>query len=147
MDDFDKMLDDALEHKPSEPSSATVELNVGKGTVLLRFREMDPREWHGCTIANPPSAVVPLEQAFGYSLSGAAKHAAPMCGVRVDGETEHKLTAKQWGKLFTAIDREGWSRITEVIFALNEQAPLARLDAQKKALLAAPKKKRPSPAS
>src|SRR5690554_563318 len=105
-DDFDALLDAALGGKPAERSSATVDLNVGDSVVTFRFREMDPRDWHRCTIANPPSAVVPLEQTFGYSLSGAAKHAAPLCGVRVDGDAEHKLTAKQWGKLFTAIDRE-----------------------------------------
>lgn len=146
-DDFDALLDAALEHKPAEPSTSTVTVPVGDGTVTLRFTEMDPREWHRCTMAHPGRPDVALEVMFGYNLVDTAKHAAPLSGVRVVDDVEHKLTAKQWGKFFTAIDREGWALITDAIFGLNEAGPLARLEAVKKALVAAPKKKRPSPAS
>lgn len=146
-DDFDALLDAALERKSAEPATSTVTVPVGGGTVTLRFTEMDPREWHRCTMAHPGRPDVALERMFGYNLVDAAKHAAPLSGVRVDGDTEQKLTVKQWGKFFTAIDREGWALITDAIFGLNEAGPLARLEAAKKALVAAPKRKRRLPAS
>jgi hypothetical protein len=144
MFDFDALLDEAISQEPQELNTVTVPVSVGGTTVTLKFTEMDPRAWYACTMPFPPRVDIPVERMFGYNLTDAALHAAVKCGVRVDGDEEVKLTPAQWGKLFKVLDREGISPIVDAIFGLNETGPLARLEAAKKAAMAASKKKQPS---
>ena len=67
--------------------------------------------------------------------------------VLVDGDEERKLTAEQWARLYRGTDPQGRQVITSGIFAVNETAELARIDAARKASEAVSKRKRRSPAN
>lgn len=146
MDDFDALLDAAVERKTLKPNTAIANVTLGGKPVTLKFTELDAREWARCTIAHPPQPEIQMDSWVGYSLAAAAEHAAPLSGVRVDGEVEHSLTAEQWVKLFKGVDGNGISAIADAIFEVNEHAQIERVLAAKKALEVAASKKRRLPA-
>ena len=145
-DDFDALLDAAIERKASKRETADVTVQVGGKPFLFRFTEMDSREWVRVTAGFPPRVEVAVDRAFGYDANAASEVAAPMSGVRVDGDDVTELTPEQWKKLFNGLSATGLRAIADTLFWLNEREQLDRLVEAKKAFEGALVKKRRSPA-
>jgi len=145
--DLDKLLDDAIARSADEPKTELAQVYVGDELLTLRVTELDGDSWAACTIAHTPRKGVALDQAFSYNLTAASKDALPLSAVVVDGDDEQNLSAEQWSKLWRATDPQGRQSITDAVFAVNEHAQLARLDAARKGIEAASRLKRRSPVS
>jgi hypothetical protein len=144
--DLDKLLADAEQRAADKPETATADIYVAGKLLTLKFSELDGDAWAACTMANLPRKGVPLDHAFSYNITAAAKSAAPLSGVLVDGDDELKLSDEQWSKVWRTTDPQGRQAITDAIFAVNEHAQLARLDAARKGFEAVSKRKPRSPA-
>lgn len=144
---LDKLLDEAVDRKADEPRTAVVDVFVGTQSLSLKFIELDGDQWAACTIAHQPRQGVALDHSFGYNLTAASKDAAAISGLLLDDEKERKLTPEQWSKLWRGTDAQGRQAITDAIFSINEFAEIERLNAAKKALEGASKRKPRSPAN
>ena len=145
--DLDKLLDDAIARTADSPKTELAQVYVGDDLLTIRVSELDGDSWAACTTAHPPRKGVSIDQAFSYNLTAASKAALPLSAVLVDGDEVQKLTAEQWSKLWRATDPQGRQAITDAVFAVNEHAQLARLDAARKGIEAASRQKRRSPVS
>jgi len=143
MSDLDALLDAAKERKTAEPDSRTHEVLIGEDVWTLRFDAMDSRAWGDVTAANPLRPDSPIDRRYGYDFNGAARSAAPLCGVRVVDGKDESLTPAQWEKVFDIISGGESNKIASDIFEMNDFAPAQRLATRKKALAAAQKQKRP----
>lgn len=146
-DDFDALLDAAIERRTAEPVTETVDVLVGVEVWSLRFSEMDALEWANVIALNPQRPGSNIDRQFGYNYDGAAMTAAPLSGVRVDGETVLKLSESQWVKVFRAISGHDFEKLSNAVWGLNEIQPMRRLAEAKKASAVVPVKKRRSPAN
>ena len=144
--DLDKLLDDAELRATEKPEVASAEVYVGDQLLALKFTELDGDSWATCTMAHLPRKGVALDQAFSYNITAAAKDACVLSGVLVDGDDERELSVEQWAKLWRTTDPQGRQSITDAVFAVNEHAQLARLDAARKGFEAVSKRKLRSPA-
>lgn len=146
-DDFDALLDAAVERKTVKPDTAIAEVLVNDTAVTLKFTEMDALKWAGVTAVNPVRLGSPIDHQYGFDTAGAAKMAAVFSGVRVVGDSEHELSFEQWEKIFTAISGGDLAKIADAVFMVNVYNAQIRLVSAKKASAVAPAKKRRSPAS
>lgn len=146
MSDFDALLDEAVETRSEKLETETVEVLVNQTVVTLRFSEMAAKDWADVIAVNPQRLGSPIDRQFGYNYDGAAITASPKCGVRVEGDSESKMTAEQWEKLFGVIAGHDFQKITNAVWSLNEISPMRRLAEAKKKLLAGSKRKPSSPA-
>jgi len=142
--DLEAALDAAIERKTNDPDTATATVTVSGEKLVLKFTELDGRSWADCTLAGVARANSLVDATFGFNVSTAAELAAPISGVRVDGDKETALTEQVWAKLFQAIDPRGRQAITDAVIAVNENAQIERINAAKKAMEGASKRKRPS---
>ena len=145
--DLDKLLDAADARVADSRVTEVGEIHLAGEVVTLRFTELDGDDWATFTIAHMPRKGVPIDHSFGYNVSAAAKDALSKSAVLVDGDSEQKLTDEQWARLYRGTDPQGRQVITSGIFAVNESAELARIDAARKASEAVSKRKRRLPAS
>ena len=145
--DFDAALDAAVERKTNDPDSASAQIVLGGKPVTLKFTEMPGREWAQCTLVALPREGNIVDATFGFNVNVASELAAPLSGVRVDGEENKELTPAQWSKLFQGVDARGRQAIVDAVIAANESAHIGRLNAAKKALEDASKPKPSSPAN
>jgi len=145
--DLDKLLDEALQRSAVDTKAELAQVHVGDDLLTIRVTELDGDSWAACTTAHIPRKGVSIDHSFGYNLTAASKAALPLSAVLVDGDEDQKLTAEQWGKLWRATDPQGRQSITDAVFAVNEHAQLARLDAARKGIEAASRLKRRSPVS
>lgn len=146
MKDFDALLDEAVEARSAKPETETVDVLINGTVVTLRFSEMSSLDWANVIAVNPQRLGSPIDRQFGYNYDGAAITASPTCGVRVEGDSESKMTAEQWEKLFKVMAGHDFQKITNAIWALNEISPMRRLAEAKKKLVAGSKRKSSSPA-
>ena len=146
-DDFDVLLNEAVEERATAANTESVEILVGKNLVALKFTELDSLDWANITAAHPQRVNVPLDLQYGYNVHTASEAAAELSGVRVVDGVDTPLTKEQWKKLFKAIASPARGAITDVIWALNEFAPSQRLAAAKKASAVGSKQKPSSPAN
>lgn len=131
-------IDDLIAASTSaEPETETVEVLIGGELVALKFAEMQGEVWAGITVRNPPRLDVPLDMAKGYNIHSATQVAAAESGVRVDGDTETKLTEKQWRGIWKALSGADFQTVIDTVWSLNEWAPSQRVEAAKKASRAA----------
>lgn len=145
--DLDKLLDDAIARTADGPKTELAQVYVGDDLLTIRVSELDGDSWAACTTAHLPRKGVSIDQSFSYNLTAASKDALPLSAVVVDGDEDQELTPEQWSKLWRATDPQGRQSITDAVFAVNEHAQLARLDAARKGIEAASRLKRRSPAS
>lgn len=147
MASLDELLDGALKRKVEDPNIADAIVKVGDESLTFRFTEMSPQEWAGCTLASVARNGVVIDALFGYDVTAAAVKAAPLSGAQVvDGELV-ELSPAQWGKLFGVLESAGFGSISDAVLAVNEDAQLQRMEAAKKELEGASKRKRPSRAN
>jgi len=145
--DLDKLLDAADERVAEKRVTELGEIHLAGELLTLKFTELAGDEWATFTMAHTPRKSVPLDHAFGYNVSAATKDALAASAVLVDGDSEQKLSDEQWARLYRGTDPQGRQVITSGIFAVNEAAELARIDAARKASEAVSKRKRRSPAN
>lgn len=147
MTDFDALLNAAFTRRTQDPHSAEVTLTVSGSPVLVKFTELDAKVWAACRLADIPRPGVVVDTLFRFNVTAAAMLAAPISGVRVDGDGEHEITPAQWQRLFDAIEAIDLQQITDAVIAVNEDAQMQRLESAKKVLEGASKRKRPSHAN
>lgn len=145
-DDFDELLDAAVERKTSKPASVDVDVLLGDSVVSLRFTEMDAREWAHAVAANPQRVDAQIDLSYGYNIHGACEYAARTSGSRVVDGGPVPLKPEQWKKLFDQFSGHDLGKVTDAIWGLNEFYPSQRLASAKKAMAGASKRKPSSPA-
>lgn len=145
--DLDKLLDAADARVADSRATEFGEIHLGGELLTLKFTELEGEDWATFTMAHVPRKGVPLDHAFGYNVSAASKDALAASAVLVDGDSEQKLSDEQWARLYRGTDPQGRQVITSGIFAVNESAELARIDAARKASEAVSKRKRRLPVS
>lgn len=110
---------------------------------MFRFKKMDAFEWASECDNYPIRPTVRLDRAYGYNLRTLTIGVAPLCGVRMEGDTEVPLRVDppktkgrvdEWRSLFKAIDGDQFQRISDALFELNQYGPQQAVEAAKKAL-------------
>jgi hypothetical protein len=114
------------------------------GTLyVFRFKKMDAFEWAAQCDNYPARPTVLIDRAYGYNIRTMTMGVAPLCGVRLEGDTEVELRVDppktrgrvdEWRSLFKAIDGDAFQRITDALFNLNQYGPQQAVEAAKKAL-------------
>lgn len=122
----------------AEPATATAEVLVGGELVTFKFTELQGAKWADITIRNPARPDVPVDQIKGYNTHAATQLAAAESGVRVEGDTETKLTEKQWRGIWKALSGADFQTVVDTVWSLNEWAPAQRVEEAKKASRVAP---------
>lgn len=116
--------------------------------VTLRFTRLPGDKWADITARCPVRVDAPIDRQYGYNMQAASMIAAPLCGVRVEGDVEVPLTVtkateetpavNEWADLFTTITGHEFIRIMDAIYEMNEYAPAERINSLKKALATRP---------
>lgn len=116
--------------------------------VTLRFTRLPGNVWADIAARCPARIDAPVDRHFGYNMQAAALIAAPLSGVRMDGDTEvplrvEKATAgtpaiNQWADLFATIAGTEATQIESAIFDLNVYEPQQRVAQLKKELATRP---------
>lgn len=116
--------------------------------VTLRFTRLPGDKWADITARCPVRVDAPIDRQYGYNMQAASMIAAPLCGVRVDGDEEIPLTVtaatedtpavNEWADLFTTITGHEFIRIMDAIYEMNEYAPAERINSLKKQLATHP---------
>jgi len=116
--------------------------------ITLRFTRLPGDVWTDITARCPARLGAPLDEYYGYNLQLAAKLAAPINGVRVEGDeliplkvtpaTESEPAVDQWADLFATIAGSEQARIESAIWELNVYVPDSRVGQLKKELATRP---------
>ena len=112
--------------------------------VTLRFTRMSGDEWAEITARCPVRLDAAIDRQYGYNVHGVCKLAAPLCGVRVDGDELVPLVVSaaaqgvpavdEWADLFDTISGHEFGLIVDAIYELNEYEPASRVAQLKKEL-------------
>lgn len=112
--------------------------------ITLRFTRMSGEKWAEITARCPIRAGATIDLQYGYDMHAVCKIAAPLCGVRVEGDEEFPLVyakaspgveaVNEWADLFETVSGHEFSLIVDAIYMLNEYEPAVRVDALKKEL-------------
>lgn len=103
--------------------------------VTFRFSQLPGDRWADVAGRFPPRVDVSIDRAYGYNYHEAAKAAAPLSGVIVQGSgvdgddtvTLEKPTDEQWATVWTILSGGDFERIAESIWALNDAGPRQRV--------------------
>jgi hypothetical protein len=116
--------------------------------VTLRFVRMDSATWSDITDRCPARVDAPIDRQYGYNMNAACRLAAPLSGVRLDGDelvplVVEKATAdtpavNEWADLFETISGHELIMIIEAIYELNMYEPARRVEQLKKELATRP---------
>ena len=116
--------------------------------VTLRFSRLPGNVWADIAARCPARIDAPVDRHFGYNMQAAAMIAAPLCGVRVDGDelvplrveaaTTDTPAVNQWADLFATIAGTEATQIESAIFDLNVYEPQQRVGQLKKELATRP---------
>lgn len=146
MTTFSEQLAKAKAAKEAKRETEDVEVEVAGELVKLRFTEMDGPDWSALTIKYQPRDDVLVDQRFQYNVHAVCRDAAPLSGVRLDGDDEVALTVDpkakppvdEWADLFSVISGHDFTVISDAIWSLNEWAAHTRLEQAKKGSSATP---------
>lgn len=116
--------------------------------VTLRFTRLPGDQWAEITARCPVRVDAPIDRQYGYNMTAVCKLAAPLSGVRVDGDAEVPLlvtkaaegvpAVDEWADLFETISGHELGRIIDAVYELNEYAPAQRINELKKGLATHP---------
>jgi hypothetical protein len=118
--------------------------------VTLRFRRLPGDLWAEITARNPLRLDAVIDRTYGYNMQGVCKAAAPLSGVRLEGDEEFPLTVftptgdddrpsiDEWADLFETISGHEFGLIMDAIYELNEYEPSTRIFDLKKGLATRP---------
>lgn len=116
--------------------------------VTLRFTRLPGNVWADIAARCPARLDAPVDRHFGYNMQAAALIAAPLCGVRMVGDTEVPLRVEaateehpainQWNDLFATIAGTEATQIESAIFDLNVYGPQQRVSELVKTLATRP---------
>jgi hypothetical protein len=119
---------------PLERISRDVDLTLGGHLYTLRFTALDGLTWANETDKYPMRPGIAFDSFYGYDIRALTEGVAPLCGVRVDGNTTTELSDDAWANLFARIDGLAFKNISDALFWVNELAPEQAVEAAKKAL-------------
>lgn len=106
--------------------------------VTLRFTRMPGDQWAEVTARCPVRLGAEIDLKYGYNMHGVCKLAAPLSGVRVDGDDLVPLVvtpeSNEWADLFATVGGHEFGLIASAIYELNEWEPAARMAQLKKEL-------------
>lgn len=116
--------------------------------VVLRFTRLAGDKWADITARCPADMTIAVDRHYGFNMNLACKLAAPLSGVRVEGDEEFPLAVipasegvpkvDEWATLFDTISGHEFGQIIEAIYALNEFDPASRVSELKKELATRP---------
>jgi hypothetical protein len=116
--------------------------------ITLRFYRLPGDVWADIVARCPARLGAPMDEHYGYNMQQAAKLAAPVNGVRIDGSeliplrfepaTADTLAVNQWVDIFATIAGSEAARIESAIWELNVYDPDSRMGQLKKALATRP---------
>ena len=112
--------------------------------VTLRFSRLPGDKWAEITARCPVRLDAPIDRQYGYNMHAVCRLAAPVSGVRVEGDGEVPLTVTkateetpavdEWADLFGTISGHEFGLIIDAIYDLNEYSPAAGITQLKKEL-------------
>lgn len=121
---------------------------TGDSLITLRFSRMPGDQWAEITARCPVRLDAAIDRQYGYNMHGVCRLAAPLCGVRVDGDEELPLevipasagvpAVNEWDDLFDTISGHEFGLIVDAIYELNEYEPAQRVAQMKKELATRP---------
>lgn len=116
--------------------------------VTLRFTRMSGVAWAEVTARCPVRLDAAIDRQYGYNMHAVCALAAPLSGVRVDGDalvplvvskaSEGVLAVNEWADLFATISGHEFGLIVDAIYELNEYEPASRVASLVKALATRP---------
>jgi hypothetical protein len=116
--------------------------------IRLRFYRLPGEVWADIVSRCPARIGAPMDEHYGYNMQQAAKLAAPINGVRVDGDelvplryeaaTTDSPAVNQWADLWQSIAGSEASRIESAIWELNVYEPDSRMGQIKNQLATRP---------
>ena len=116
--------------------------------ITLRFFRLPGDQWADIMSHCPARVGAPMDEFYGYNMQTAAKIAAPINGVRVEGDsliplrvepaTDASPAVNQWADLFETISGAEAARIESAIWELNVYEPDSNMGRLKKALATRP---------
>jgi len=123
-----------------DPAKEELEQLMAKAAdalVTLRFTELPGEQWQEIAARCPARPSAPIDRQHGYNVDIACRLAAPLCGVRVDGDdllplrvekaTENSAAVNEWDELFAVISGHEIALIFSAIYELNVYAPAKRI--------------------
>jgi hypothetical protein len=123
--------DDIKAAVAAPPPYLDVDVTVNGNLHTLRFEEMDPFEWASEADRHPARPGVMIDSRYGYNLRSLVKAVAPRTGSLVEGDTT--VPVKDWPALLKAIGGNGFQRVTDAVWSLNEYLRERAVDDAKKA--------------
>lgn len=116
--------------------------------ITLRFTRLPGDQWAEVTARCPVRLDAPIDSVYGYDMHKAARLAAPLCGVLVEGDElvplrVEKATGEhegidEWRDLFATIAGVEYIAIIDALYDLNVYEPSNRVDQLKKELATRP---------
>lgn len=141
---FTDLLEQAKAARVREHRDITVLLN--QQPVVIRVHELPAYDWASVTSKHPPRGGVNVDK-LGYNVTAASIEAAGLSSSVIDGETERKLTEKEWQTLLGLISGGEAQALADAAFALNDWLPRNRVAEAKKASAGASETNSSSPAN
>lgn len=115
----------------NDPIYLDADVTVNGNLYTLRFVEMDPFEWASAVDRHPARPGVLIDAKYGYNLRTLVREVAPLLGSRVEGDTT--VPVEDWPALLKAIGGNGFQRVTDAIWSLNEYMRERQVESLKKA--------------
>ena len=105
--------------------------------ITLRFSRLSGPAWAEITARCPVRLDAAIDRRYGYNMHAVCRLAAPMCGVRVEGEELVPLevvpasagvpAVDEWADLFDTISGHEFGLIMDAVYELNEYEPAQRI--------------------
>jgi hypothetical protein len=115
---------------------------TAESLVTLRFTRMSGVAWAEVTARCPVRLDAAIDRQYGYNVHAVCALAAPLSGVRVDGDDVVPLivsaasqgtpAVNEWADLFDTISGHEFGLIVDAIYELNEYEPASRVAQLKK---------------
>ena len=134
--------------KKVQDELAKLTAEAADSLITLRFTRMPGDKWAEITARCPARPDAPIDTHYGYNMHAVCRLAAPLSGVRVEGDKEFPLLVTpatedsprvdEWATLFDTISGHEFGQIIETIYTLNEFTPAMNVNALKKELATRP---------
>jgi hypothetical protein len=108
-----------------------VDVTVNGNLHTLRFVQMDPLEWASEADRHPARPGVMIDSRYGYNLRSLVKAVAPQTGSLFDDGESRPI--EDWPALLKLIAGNGFQRVTDAVWSLNEYLPEKAVEEAKKA--------------
>lgn len=129
------------------PSTQLAEVELGGELKTFEFTKMPSKKWLDLRTLHPMRAGSTMDRNVGFNMHSLVEDYPAEFRREVDGEERHEVDDKTWHELIDVLAGIHIDTLATAIWGLNDYEDRMAVDAARKALQAAPSKKRSSRAS